>query len=1255
MIVGFPPMSNFTLKRFSFLVAKTSAKFFCKTLIKTVPFVLYWTSEIYIYIKLARLGWGIVSTAYKALRHWDFNAVKAKYRYAYNWLTWGTPLLTIIDDVRGHITADFQQFSFFGWVKWAKELREKLEDRFLDRSKRFLHLEVKPKSAFNPRLANAKTFYRSLLGLPVSVVHFDESVSRALGSKVQGASTRRDFDAWVLAKAQKYNMQPWYLNCSPDGSGQRGMITWRLGSDTFAKQKNDRILGNSCLVLIDDDGFADMNAILAFARPVFVYTFSPIGLDAAHYTWRVEPDGKLCYEPLNGGSWVHHAWEHQRDKDVTVANNFGGYTVFKITSQRHDSDPNKLWVSYLPLRSIWGSELAVNPIRRFNYVHDDLVVFRLLTNSTEEIVIGLPGFSGFHTFPADALKGAKIHVLNDAKHAKTFLLNSAQRLIKKLKDSGNELDDTGLTESVATRLFSVLQNIGDLSTVRLRVATPAPPATAAAAGPQPGNPAPVGPIAPAAAAVPPQNPAAVSTAAVSTPAIVQVVVPAPTPAAVQPNNNAGGKSTSDSNTRKSDTTSNNSGPTAVSQAVMPVNDPNKGAPGTRVAVHPPGLTAAQRGGRDPGRDGSREKLPAVIEEGTATVTTDRGVKRELLGDVNPIGTPLGTGGPLADSASLIGIALPSPSLETNSVPMRDAWTETTSVEQRVKQYLNAEILTEAQSRLAFEFVGRLSCDRELEPMDLPNVAAARSTPRAVQRALNDGPRTHEDPDKSSVSVMIKIEAIAPGAPARVICNVRPAHNTLLSSYVNVLGQSLKAVGYSAFVTGYDPCELALNVRPLDHDSPRVASYVVCETDYSRFDATASRSLCDCVSNYLLISSFKAEYHNQIETLLANEQDVRLVSDNVKLKVDCMNLSGSAFTTWRNTIHNAFLAYLGLRSVGVPADEAFFITTHFNRYQGDDGLSYVPAGKIDAYCAAVNSTGVSLKITYKPYPIFLGRSWFLGCEDQVGRTPSMCDISRALYNLGVSSNTAHTWQDAWYLKCSGRLITDSHTPIVGAWCQAAVTICEHFKVKPTRTQDTESLSWNALNFNADNWVAAPSDIMYNEAAEATGFDVADIHSFETHLAITVDHVLGGLYSNIRDAAEALPCFPMLRREPKLRGTWAVQGGQYRPLDDPAGPATTNVRRDPEVHPVPQQKQQILQHRQQATNASKCSSKSKSRKTPGKSSADSANLQKKAVTGSSEQPIRSTTTNSRKSKVSQTRTAGTRSSTTSNFRGNSPHPT
>lgn len=1023
-------------------------------------------------------------------------------------LTWNA-----IDQTTSMISSDISAVAGFDWFNQAtlrhQQLQD-LEDRLATWLMNWTPLRPGLRSSFNPRYNDRDTFVRSLLGLSSCVEQCPITLTRTVGNPI-GVSNRSTFVNWVEALARDYGWVPWYLNCPSEKPHEKGMVVWRVGTDTHAPQKSDRIAANGVMVLIDDDGFADLNHLLSFARPIFIFGFQPVGVSAEHYAWYVGSDNRVVYEPRSGGSWAHEVWEHQRDKEVTVRNQFGGYTTYKVVTSRLDADVNKAVTVYVPLRSFWGPQVTTNPVKRMQYVHSDIVLYRLVASTTSYVVVGLPGFTGFFTFPADMLKGTHIHIANDVKHARSFLINTAHRLLKRL-----DLEDSGLTDQVATRLFHTSVKLDELSIVRVR----------------------------------------------------------------------GSDLPTDIITTRTDTNS-----------VKPTQ--------------------------------------------TATPTS------ATYFAPNTPGKPVGYGHVEACSANLKGLALPSPTTETNSVPIIDEHTERIAVTERITKCLNTVPFDKTAFALSVKFKEAFKVTEYLQPHEFPEVAQARSTIRSRQRCLDAGGKTVDPTEKLPVKIMLKRETAAPGAPCRVICNVDPAHNTFLSSFVNPVVEQLKTLDLPCFVCGYGPEELALRIQPFDEyqsaNSPLIRErFVTCETDFSKFDATASRALCTNVSNSFLLAFFKpgSPEHSDLKALLAAEMDVVLVSEHTKLKVDCMNLSGSAFTTWRNTIHNAFLAYYGLVAIGETHDMAFEVATQFNRYLGDDGLSYVPKDKITEYVSAVNSLGVTLKLLETRTPIFLGRYWFLDARTPTGHTPSMCDVTRALYNLGAVSNLSHTWEEAWFLKCSGRLVTDDLTPLVGPWCSTAILLCHHFGLTAVRTQDTEQASWVQANFSTENWHTPPRELANKVVLQATGLTAIDLSEFEARLGLVRKLADLGKYKTLLEAVDDLPMLQLPRREPKVPGLWVMEGDKYVPIPSTEGQASQRDSPGPEVIP--------------ADTSKICSRKSKTQPTHSTPCAKPNSSQSQGAIGSNAPSIHSTTTNCQVSKGTRTQQPSRQSSTRSTSRPRSPPP-
>lgn len=212
-----------------------------------------------------------------------------------------------------------------------------------------------------------------------------------------------------------------------------------------------------------------------------------------------------------------------------------------------------------------------------------------------------------------------------------------------------------------------------------------------------------------------------------------------------------------------------------------------------------------------------------------------------------------------------------------------------------------------------------------------------------------------------------------------------------------------------------------------------ADSAVC-TDFSRFDGHVSNLLRE-FELMVLFRAFRPEHRSQASELHKKQHHLLTIAPlGTKYWVEYARLSGSPETSLFNTLDNAFIAYLALRSTMrdgayVEADQAW---AGLGIYGGDDGLT----ADVDApsYKRAAEMVGQQLEVVvqprYSPGVKFLSRYYSPAVWD--GDLNSCCDIKRQLSKLHttVALPESVTPQMKLLEKVRCLLVTDANTPILG---------------------------------------------------------------------------------------------------------------------------------------------------------------------------------------------------------------------------------
>jgi len=326
----------------------------------------------------------------------------------------------------------------------------------------------------------------------------------------------------------------------------------------------------------------------------------------------------------------------------------------------------------------------------------------------------------------------------------------------------------------------------------------------------------------------------------------------------------------------------------------------------------------------------------------------------------------------------------------------------------------------------------------------------------------------------TVKAFQKKETYAKVAAPRNISTVTPAHTVGLSRYTYPF-----KYGVLRDVEWYFPCltprEIVTRVRQF------VAQYKVVDcTDYSSFDGTNSRWLRENVERQCYLRYYPKEYHRELISYFDDELDCRAVTGfGVRYSPDGSRLSGSPLTTDGNTILNAFASYCGYRLLGVSPKQSF---SQIGPKYGDDSIERSDCN-LDDVCVAI---GFSIKhhvVRAGSSLPFLGRIFV----DPWVSDNTVQDPMRTLIKIhqsfpgGVTSDV-----QAAINRCSGYLVTDANTPLIGDYCRAVIRVFGgEYKFGADREMD-----FRVLN---GAWPHEPGneDLALRVVADSCGLSVADL--------------------------------------------------------------------------------------------------------------------------------------------------------------------
>jgi len=320
-----------------------------------------------------------------------------------------------------------------------------------------------------------------------------------------------------------------------------------------------------------------------------------------------------------------------------------------------------------------------------------------------------------------------------------------------------------------------------------------------------------------------------------------------------------------------------------------------------------------------------------------------------------------------------------------------------------------------------EFIAATVGRRSLFPVDSAEVS--RRQPRATQqRILAEAEMCIES--ERFVKSFVKAEAYQGPNDPRLISTVGPFDKLEYSRYIYAFSDAFK---FSWYAFGKTPVDIAARVADICQEADTVVN-----TDLSRFDGRVSNLLRE-LEKMVVLACFDESCHAGLIAAMESQLSCRAVTRlGVKYDTGQSRLSGSPETSVFNTLANAYMAYLALRTLGQDPATAY---EGLGIYGGDDGLTAWPAeAPVSTYVAAVASVGQKLTVDqtvrHDVGVNFLSR--FYGPDVWTGSPNSMCDFYRQAAKFHTSHNLPSNVSPLTKLveKCRSLALTDGNTPILG---------------------------------------------------------------------------------------------------------------------------------------------------------------------------------------------------------------------------------
>jgi len=321
------------------------------------------------------------------------------------------------------------------------------------------------------------------------------------------------------------------------------------------------------------------------------------------------------------------------------------------------------------------------------------------------------------------------------------------------------------------------------------------------------------------------------------------------------------------------------------------------------------------------------------------------------------------------------------------------------------------------------------------PVEVTEVAERQSAPRQASNLFKG--MTYVKDLITTVRMFLKKEPYQKKTDGRVILQVDPVFKMKASRYQYAVSEHLKRLPW--YMPGRTPKEVAHYVARLCSDAA-----IVFDNDAHRMDGHVRQQLRH-VTNAMLFRMFKPEFHDEIRKM--NDESANLLCYTVfglKYKTGEEQLSGHPDTINVQTVRTIYMIYCALVKCKLSLDDAWAVIMTSVAAQGDDSFVALPTGYqqiFDSYAntlVKVNSKyGQSLEVVTtkrgEPGVQFLAR--YYSPAVWTGDVNSICDIKRTLAKLHLAVKGQWGKLEKCAEKALAYYLTDSNTPVVGAWCKA----------------------------------------------------------------------------------------------------------------------------------------------------------------------------------------------------------------------------
>jgi len=336
----------------------------------------------------------------------------------------------------------------------------------------------------------------------------------------------------------------------------------------------------------------------------------------------------------------------------------------------------------------------------------------------------------------------------------------------------------------------------------------------------------------------------------------------------------------------------------------------------------------------------------------------------------------------------------------------------------------------------------------------------------------DYPGTAREQGFAQFKSFLKGETYSAAKPPRCIQTISYGHNVALLSFVlPTIVAMKKHLDWYAFRA---PSEVSSAVQALSRAAAECPGAMKADVDLNNCDASGS-AWTEGLEEAFLVCLFARSSASDAESVrrLLHSSDnnvARMGPWRYSIGIG-KTASGEGDTSLRNTLLTACVTYIAKRLSGLGHEQAM---QHLGLFGGDDSLVLLGSRFVQDFAllsSVYSEIGYSIRAevsTPSDPTRFLGRVY----PHPLASPANFCDITRRLGNLSVvlCSESAQV-AEAAVSRARGWLITDSHTPLVGAVARCTL---RHFGASLEGPLDPDHLPWFArLAFESGDDLAFPT--------------------------------------------------------------------------------------------------------------------------------------------------------------------------------------